>query len=278
MQQTSGDRVATATIRLFSCSLALLAGDQHEAFETEEIRRLFRQAATLHNEVTSSADYADRFSVSEFYLELGRRLAYTPNSVRELFDLHREHLVLLQGLLRDFPDSRSCRTNVGHQLRWWAGVFSKNNAYAAHIEEALRLAIDVFDKLTVDFPKDTNAWHWLTETRRGFGSFLERNGKPAEAEVQNRRIAGDWNAAIESLGESMELRNGSAGMDGFFLAIAHQQLGHHNEARKWYDLAVAWMEKNQPHDEQLRRFRKEAEELLKITNEEPKSNPPVEVK
>ncbi|MEX2288685.1 MAG: tetratricopeptide repeat protein, partial [Planctomycetaceae bacterium] len=278
LHDTSGDRIAMATIRLFSCSLAMLASDQNEAIETEETRRLFRQAATLHNELTSSADYADRLSVSEFYLELGRRLAYTPNSVQELSDVHREHLLLLQGLLQDFPDSRNCRTNVGHQLRWWSGVFSQNDAYAAHKEEALRVAIDVFDKLTVDFPKDLNAWHWLTETRRGFGSVLERNGKSEEAEVQYRRIAGDWNAAIEGLGKSLELRNGSAGIDGFFLAIAHQQLGHHDEARKWYDQAVAWMEKNQPHDEQLRRFRTEAEELLKITEEKPTTKSPVEVK
>ena len=40
------------------------------------------------------------------------------------------------------------------------------------------------------------------------------------------------------------------------------------------------MEKNQPADdvEQLRRFRAEAEELLKITDEKPTTKPPVEVK
>ena len=46
--------------------------------------------------------------------------------------------------------------------------------------------------------------------------------------------------------------------------MAHWQLDHKAEARKWYDQAVEWMEKNRPHDEELRRFRAEAKELLEI--------------
>ena len=41
-----------------------------------------------------------------------------------------------------------------------------------------------------------------------------------------------------------------------------EQAWHKEEARKWYDRAVEWMEKNQPADEELKRFRAEAEELL----------------
>ena len=41
------------------------------------------------------------------------------------------------------------------------------------------------------------------------------------------------------------------------------------QARNWYDKAVAWMVKNQPQDEELRRFRVEAEELLGVTKKEP---------
>src|SRR5262249_43179218 len=47
--------------------------------------------------------------------------------------------------------------------------------------------------------------------------------------------AGDWNAAIEALHKSMELRRGGDGYDWFFLALAHRQLGQKDEARKWYD-------------------------------------------
>jgi hypothetical protein len=62
----------------------------------------------------------------------------------------------------------------------------------------------------------------------------------------------------------MELRQGGDGTDWFFLAMAHARMGDKQEARKWFDRAVAWMEKNRPGDDELRRFRAEAEELLLV--------------
>ena len=50
--------------------------------------------------------------------------------------------------------------------------------------------------------------------------------------------------------------------DFFFLAMAHWQLGEKEQARQWNDKAVAWMDKNTPKDEELLRFRAEAEALL----------------
>jgi tetratricopeptide (TPR) repeat protein len=79
--------------------------------------------------------------------------------------------------------------------------------------------------------------------------------------------AGDWKAAVAALEESMKLRNGGDGFDWFFLAMGRWQLGDKDEARKWYDRAVAWMDKNQPKDEELRRFRAEAADLLGIAVE-----------
>ena len=64
--------------------------------------------------------------------------------------------------------------------------------------------------------------------------------------------------------------------------MARWQLGEKEQARKWYDKAVQWMDKNKPKDEELRRFRKEAEELLGIGDEskpkkgEPKTEKPKE--
>ena len=80
--------------------------------------------------------------------------------------------------------------------------------------------------------------------------------------------AGDWKAAVAALEKSMELRNGGDSNDWFFLGMARSQLGEKEEARKRYDQAVEWMEKNKPDDEELRRFRAEAAELLKI-NQQP---------
>ena len=73
---------------------------------------------------------------------------------------------------------------------------------------------------------------------------------------------GEWKAAIEALTKSMELRKGGDSNDWFFLAMAHWQLGDKTQARSWYDKAVPWMEKNQPKNEELLRFRAEAAALL----------------
>jgi tetratricopeptide (TPR) repeat protein len=76
--------------------------------------------------------------------------------------------------------------------------------------------------------------------------------------------AGEWNPAIAALEKSMSLRDGGNSFDWFFLAMAYWQLDHKEEARKWFDKAVEWMEKNQPKNEELGRFRSEAAEVLGI--------------
>ena len=46
--------------------------------------------------------------------------------------------------------------------------------------------------------------------------------------------------------------------------MANWQLGEKDKARAWYDRAVQWMDKNEPKNEELRRFRTEAAELLGV--------------
>jgi tetratricopeptide (TPR) repeat protein len=72
--------------------------------------------------------------------------------------------------------------------------------------------------------------------------------------------SGAWKAAIEALMKSVQLRKGGDSFDFFFLAMAHWQLNE--KAREWYDRAVAWMDKNNPQNEELKRFRAEAAALL----------------
>jgi tetratricopeptide (TPR) repeat protein len=92
-------------------------------------------------------------------------------------------------------------------------------------------------------PKDGNNWNTLGTARYR---------------------AAKWKAAIEALKQSMKLRSGGNSFDWFFLAMAHWRLDKREKARQWYDRAVHWMEKNQPQDEELCRFRTEAAQLLGI--------------
>jgi WD40 repeat protein len=76
--------------------------------------------------------------------------------------------------------------------------------------------------------------------------------------------AGQWQPAIEALKRSIDLELPASAYNTLFLAMAHWQVGEKDEARKWYGQAIEWMQKNQTNDE-LRRFRAEAEELLGAT-------------
>jgi tetratricopeptide (TPR) repeat protein len=73
---------------------------------------------------------------------------------------------------------------------------------------------------------------------------------------------GDSAAAIEALTKSIELRRGGDATDFFFMAMAHWQRSEQQKARAWYDRAVSWMDKHNPQDEELKRFRAEATALL----------------
>jgi len=76
--------------------------------------------------------------------------------------------------------------------------------------------------------------------------------------------AGEWKLAVEALNKSMGLRKGGNSFDWLFLAMAHWQLGDKEQAHKWFDQAVQWMEKNDPKNEDLHRLRGETEQLLGV--------------
>ena len=72
--------------------------------------------------------------------------------------------------------------------------------------------------------------------------------------------AGHWAASVDSLtrviGQSRDVAA------GFFLAMAHQQLGNTKESCVWLQKAVDWMEEEDPDDQELLRCRTEAESLI----------------
>ena len=96
--------------------------------------------------------------------------------------------------------------------------------------------------------KAVGARREFADYRKTLGAALYRNG--------------DDRAAIQKLEAAMSLRGGGDGSDWFFLAMAHWRLGDRDEARTWFDRAVQWMDKHKPQDDELRRFRAEAEAAL----------------
>jgi tetratricopeptide (TPR) repeat protein len=80
-----------------------------------------------------------------------------------------------------------------------------------------------------------------------------------------RYRAGDWQPAIEALKKSTKLSHHRQPTSWLFLAMAHWELGKKEEARRWYDQAITWIEQNQSKDEELCRFRTEAGKLMGAT-------------
>jgi hypothetical protein len=84
--------------------------------------------------------------------------------------------------------------------------------------------------------------------------------------------AGDHRGAIQALVKSEELQPDSdLASNAFFLAMAHWELGQPEKARHWYDRAADWMKRMQVDlqsspawQEELRRFRTEAETLMGV--------------
>ncbi|MFO0889211.1 MAG: protein kinase [Isosphaeraceae bacterium] len=74
----------------------------------------------------------------------------------------------------------------------------------------------------------------------------------------------DWQAADEALERSMALHQGGEATDWFFVAMVRWQQGRKDEARKWFDRAVAWTRENQAGNYELQRFRAEAKALLGV--------------
>ena len=167
-------------------------------------------------------------------------------------------------------------------------------------DRALLRALELAGKPAADVPDEAasrkalescavrlNSWAWELATcadpkRRDPARAVRLAKKAVEAAPKKEFIwntlgaahyrAGDWKAAIAALQKCMALRSGGDSNDFFFLAMAHWQLGNKDQARKWYDRAVEWMEKNKPRHAELLRFRAEAEALLGATTK-PASRP-----
>jgi tetratricopeptide (TPR) repeat protein len=143
------------------------------------------------------------------------------------------------------------------------------------------VALESYDKALAHNPEGAeykNDLAWLLATcpdasLRDPARAVELARKVVEKEPQGGRYwitlgaaqyrAGQWQAAVEALDRAVELGWGNASAL-YFLAMAHWQLDQQDEARSWYDKAAQWMEANGKDNEELIRFRVEAEDLMKL--------------
>jgi hypothetical protein len=76
-----------------------------------------------------------------------------------------------------------------------------------------------------------------------------------------RYRSGDWSDALDALERAAELNGGSLAFYGFFLAMTHHRLEHHDQARSCFEQTDRWL-RTMPWDEAAERLRSEAAGLL----------------
>jgi tetratricopeptide (TPR) repeat protein len=161
-----------------------------------------------------------------------------------------------------------------HSMLGWALTEKgRQDEAMAEMQEAVRLGPDVAMNqnnlaallVTCPDPKLRDPARAVEHARRAVELESKANSPWDTLGVAYYR-AGDWKASVAALEKSMELRNGGDDCAWFYLAMAHWKLGHNDEARAWYDRSIAWMDKNQPNDDELKRWRAEAEALMGLTD------------
>jgi serine/threonine-protein kinase len=75
---------------------------------------------------------------------------------------------------------------------------------------------------------------------------------------------GDWKESAAAFERAVKLSDGGIPIDWILLAMAHQKLGTHSEALRWYQKTDEWIEQHTCRNAELLRFRGEARALLGI--------------
>ena len=156
------------------------------------------------------------------------------------------------------PDHADPYLNLGNALK-----------HQGKIDEAIAEYREVVRRQP-DFPPGYNNLAWLLATSGdrkwrqpadAVAMAMKKLSSLAPEEVDLMGHAGDlryangqFDEAIEAFGKAFELGSGGAVSEWLLRAMAHWQLGQKDEARKWYEQAVAWMKDNKP-DKELTRFR-----------------------
>jgi serine/threonine protein kinase len=232
----------------------------------------------------------DWHNFGAFYLDLAHVLARTGDLRGAQGTLDRA-IRIHEKLVYDFPRMPEFRESLFSEYRdrgdlWWKASQSQL------AEQAYQQALAVGENMILAFPSAAGLHQKLgrflitcphprfRDAHRGI-ELAKSSVTRAPKSARHRNALGeahyrarDYPAALAALKESIQLKNGGDSSDWFLLAMAHWRLGRKEEAHGWYDKAVDWMDKNQPGNDELCRFRAEAAEVLGITEAQELLPPP----
>jgi tetratricopeptide (TPR) repeat protein len=259
----------------------------------EEAAGEFRRAVAITDAL--AAEFPEepyyQYLRAKCWSNLGTVLRRFPGHREEGIRLHRQAIQACTVLVAKFPEHRPYRTELVRShfaLGIALGLAGRWKEAEQAYETALAQCRDLPRHDDDNQPASVhNELAWLLATcpdaavRDGAKAValarkaveLEPKGEYWNTLGVAHYRAGNFKEGVAALETSMKLRNGGDSSDWFFLAMAHWQLGDKEQARRWYDKALGWMLQHRPKDEELCRFRAEAEALLG-----PPATPPVEGK
>jgi tetratricopeptide (TPR) repeat protein len=260
----------------FNAELALaLEGQGLFFFETgrgSQAEAALRDALEIRERVLARGHKGsiERY-IARNLVNLGRVLA-AAGQAEEAEQCYRKAVNLLERSLDEFHESAYHRVELVRSYRQLVSLLCELDRQT-EAAELRRKALEVDS----EDPAVSNELAWflatVPEPRLRDAALAVRL---AEKAVAARRQSADcWNtlgvahyrngddkAAVAELETAMRLRAGGNSFDWFFLAMAHWRLGDRDQARTWFDRAVHGMDKHKPQDDELRRFRAEAEAML----------------
>ena len=195
-------------------------------------------------------------------LEISGRL----DEAEQAFD---EFLTIYKNLAAESPDEAIYQENSARGYSRLITVLQKNRRWTeagTFLGEARKL-----DYSDPDWTYYLAWWlaTWPDEKLRDPREAIRLAEEAIEAQPENpghwsnlgtaHYRAGNWQEAITALEKYNEHVH-----DAFFLAMAHWQMGDKDQARNYFDQAVERMQEDHADDEELARFRAEAETLLEI--------------
>ena len=137
--------------------------------------------------------------------------------------------------------------------------------YAGKGEVAEAIA-DFREVLRLDSTRTGSSLGWLSVWLPGV---MRGTGKPSEivyaADMSSIKSTGAKGPLAEP---PDELRSATEANAALLLTEVHGRLGHKDLARRWFDKAATWMDKNKTEAEGLRRYRAEAEKALGINEKQ----------
>jgi eukaryotic-like serine/threonine-protein kinase len=281
--------------RVLAAGASNLAESLQQAGNWSEAAENFRKAIAALNRLTPDSSGLPEYQhhlPPFFWHNLGNDYRELSTCLGELKRVEEAESAIAQAirihakLVDDFPTAQQYWTALFRDYRdkgtmyWSRGRFVEaDHAYGLALEFEARTAnvfhvdelVDDFARFLVTCPdpkwrRAKQAQEWATKAIQGSQKLAA--GPWNVLGIAHYRL-GDYGLAITALEKAMSLRPAERPDDLFFLAMAHWQLLHAQQAREWYDKGIGWMNKNQVQNQELVRYRAEAANLLNILDSSP---------